>query len=71
MKYLHRKLKKKKNKPLEEAYFQLYGPLPVGRDYLLLDGSFVTEDGNPALPPLIMYKFPFNPALCAVVPDTQ
>jgi len=64
------KIGERKTKPLEEAYVQLYGPLPIGRDYLLLDGSFVTEDGNPALPPLIMYKFPYNPALCSA-PNTQ
>jgi len=57
-------MERRKNILLEEVYVQIYGPLPVGRDYLLLDGSFVSDDGNPALPPLIMYKFPYNPALC-------
>jgi len=49
----------KTNKPkrLQDAYEATYGKLPVGRDYLLLDGVFSTADDEPARIPAIIYKF--------------
>jgi len=46
-----------KPKKLQDAFEATYGKLPVGRDYLLLDGVFSTEDDEPAKIPLIINKF--------------
>jgi ubiquitin-activating enzyme E1 len=44
-------------KPLHVVYQELYGPLPQGRKYLLLEGSFSLPSGDPAKIPPIKYIF--------------
>jgi len=42
---------------LQDAFEATYGKLPEGRDYLLLDGVFSTQEDEAAKIPIIMYKF--------------
>eukprot|EP01125_Pyxidicula_operculata_P007734 TRINITY_DN2618_c0_g2_i1.p1 TRINITY_DN2618_c0_g2~~TRINITY_DN2618_c0_g2_i1.p1 ORF type:complete len:1109 (+),score=289.29 TRINITY_DN2618_c0_g2_i1:54-3380(+) len=54
---IRNKLEGFKDKLVQDAFVEMYGPLPDGRDYLLLSGIFSTEDDRPAKIPVIMYKF--------------
>eukprot|EP00727_Mastigamoeba_balamuthi_P004982 m51a1_g14482 hypothetical protein (1094) ;mRNA; r:716682-721970 len=46
-----------RKRKLRVVYEELYGALPKGRRYLVLDGSFNLPDGNPAKLPPIKYVF--------------
>jgi len=50
-------LKNDPKKKLSEHYVATYGPLPKGRNYLLLDGTFKDDEGRQAKIPTVKYIF--------------